>query len=34
LRHMHRTLNIDENKKYLHILPVNREINLLSLVTL
>ena len=34
LRHMHGALNIDENKNLLHSLLVNRETNLLSLVTL
>ena len=34
LRHMHGALNIYENKNYLHSSSVNREINLLSLVTL
>jgi len=34
LRHMHGALNINENKNYLHSSSVNREMNLLSLVTL
>jgi len=34
LRHMHGALNIHENKNYLHSSCVNREMNLLSLVTL
>jgi len=33
LRHMHGALNIDENKNLLHSLPVNREMNLLSVVS-
>jgi hypothetical protein len=34
LRHMHKALNIDENKNYSHSLTVNRETNLLTLVSL
>ena len=34
LRYMHGALNIHENKNYLHSSSVNREMNLLSLVTL
>jgi len=33
LRHIYEALNIDENKNQSHILPVNRETNVLSLVT-
>jgi len=33
LWHMHKVLNIDKNKYWLHSLPVIRELNLLSLVS-
>ena len=34
LWHMHKVLNIDENKNKLYSLPVNREMNLLILINL